>query len=55
MNRPARPAANLPDPTVKLTEGWHCLHLFYRVDQKALEQIGENDRAQGAGGVVANS
>jgi chlorite dismutase len=30
-----------------MTEGWHCLHLFYRVDEAALRQLDENQRAQG--------
>ncbi len=30
-----------------MTEGWHCLHLYYRVCQAALNQIGETARAQG--------
>jgi hydrogen peroxide-dependent heme synthase len=30
MSRPGVPQ-NLPEPTVKLAEGWHCLHLYYRV------------------------
>lgn len=44
--RPPAPAA-LPEPTVRMTEGWHCLHLFYRVDQKELAQLPEADRAAG--------
>lgn len=31
MNRPGRPPQDLPDPTTKLAEGWHCLHIYYRV------------------------
>lgn len=27
-----------------MSEGWHCLHLFYRIDQKALNAISEEDR-----------
>ncbi|MFK7820826.1 MAG: hydrogen peroxide-dependent heme synthase [Planctomycetaceae bacterium] len=34
MNRP--PRAPLPDPTIKLTEGWHCLHIYYQLDRLAL-------------------
>lgn len=49
MNRPAHGhgAAPLPDPTVKLTEGWHCLHLYYTVDQAQLNAIHEHQRAEG--------
>jgi chlorite dismutase len=34
MNRPNR--APLPDPTIKLTEGWHCLHIYYQLDRLAI-------------------
>jgi chlorite dismutase len=30
-----------------MSEGWHCLHLFYRVDQKELNALSEADRAAG--------
>ena len=46
MNRPASPAA-LPEPTIRLSEGWHCLHLFYQIDQRALNALSEEDRARG--------
>jgi chlorite dismutase len=49
MNRPAhtRGAQNLPDPTIRLTEGWHCLHINYQVDQAALNSVHEHQRAEG--------
>ncbi|VAX40441.1 Coproheme decarboxylase HemQ (no EC) [hydrothermal vent metagenome] len=48
MNRPTRPAAaNLPEPTIKLKEGWHCLHLYYQVDQSALDQLAEEELQEG--------
>ncbi|MCA9021915.1 MAG: heme-dependent peroxidase, partial [Planctomycetaceae bacterium] len=47
MNRPPHTAAALPDPTTTMTEGWHCLHLYYRVDQGALNQIDQATRAEG--------
>jgi chlorite dismutase len=37
----------LPDPTIKLAEGWHCLHAFYRVDQAALNQLDSAARRDG--------
>ena len=46
MNRPPQPAS-LPEPTIRMTGGWHCLHLFYRVDQQALDRIGTEERAHG--------
>lgn len=49
MNRPAHThgAQNLPDPTTKLTEGWHCLHIYYQVDQTALNGVHEHQRSEG--------
>jgi peroxiredoxin len=29
----------LPEPTVRMTEGWHCLHLYYRVDQNEVNRL----------------
>ena len=46
MNRP-HGHANLPDPTVSMSEGWHCLHQYYKVDQAALRALTENERAEG--------
>ena len=51
MNRP-RPAADLPDPTKRLSEGWHCLHIYYRVNQTALQTISESDRSRGRAEVI---
>jgi len=45
VNRPAAPA--LPDPTITLAEGWHCLHLYYRIDQAQLQQLTPEQRAEG--------
>lgn len=47
MNRPPHNSTPLPDPTMNMTEGWHCLHLYYRVDQGILNQIDESTRAAG--------
>ncbi|NQV25331.1 MAG: chlorite dismutase family protein, partial [Rhodopirellula sp.] len=49
MNRPAHThgGQSLPDPTIKLTEGWHCLHINYQVDQAALNTVHEHQRAEG--------
>ena len=46
MNRP-RPAANLPDPTPNMSEGWHCLHIYYRIEQVVLQSLTEAERAEG--------
>ncbi|MCH2210752.1 MAG: heme-dependent peroxidase [Fuerstiella sp.] len=45
MNRPG-PPANLPDPTIQMSEGWHCLHVYYRINQSALQAVTDSDRAQ---------
>lgn len=47
MNQRPHAPQNLPDPTIKMTEGWHCLHLYYRVDAQKLSQISADDRARG--------
>ena len=47
MNRPPQAAAPLPDPTIRMTEGWHCLHLFYRVEPAALNALDSDRRAEG--------
>ncbi len=47
MNRPTHAPQALPDPTVKLAEGWHCLHLYYRIDQAALAQLSPQQLAEG--------
>jgi len=31
VNRPGGPAEPLPEPTRLMSEGWHCLHLYYRL------------------------
>lgn len=52
MNRPAHPAASLPEPSTKLSEGWHCLHIYYQVDQAALNQLSASDLAEGREALV---
>lgn len=49
MNRPAHThgAQDLPEPTTNMSEGWHCLHLYYQIDQSALNQIHEHQLAEG--------
>ncbi|MFN0052031.1 MAG: hydrogen peroxide-dependent heme synthase [Planctomycetales bacterium] len=46
MNRPAHASAPTP-PTTLLSNGWHCLHLYYRICQGTLQQLGEAQRAAG--------
>ena len=37
----------LPEPTIRLTEGWHCLHVYYRVDPARLNKLDAAERAAG--------
>lgn len=46
MNRPAHGAAPTP-PTTLMSDGWHCLHLYYRVCPGSLAQLDEKQRAAG--------
>ncbi|MFM8476268.1 MAG: heme-dependent peroxidase, partial [Planctomycetaceae bacterium] len=47
MQRPHGHSAPLPEPTVRMSEGWHCLHIWFRVDQQALSQLDAADVAHG--------
>lgn len=48
MNRPSRPgSAPQPEPTILMSDGWHCLHLYYIVDQNVLADFDEEERAEG--------
>lgn len=53
MNRPPHASAPLPDPTPNMTEGWHCLHMYYRVDPGKLQQIDQPSRSAGREALVA--
>ena len=46
MNRPSPSQTPQPEPTTKLTEGWHCLHIYYRVDQSALNRLCSSELAE---------
>src|SRR5262245_351021 len=53
MNGPAHPsAAAQSEPTIRMTDGWHCLHLYYRVCPSALARLSENQRAAGRAELV---
>ena len=48
MNRPPMPSTqDLPDPTRLMSDGWHCLHLYYRVNQGALKALSESELEAG--------
>ena len=38
MAAPTRPS-DLPPPSIEPTEGWHCLHMFYRVNHEVLQRL----------------
>ncbi len=43
--RPPHAAESLPEPTIRMQDGWHCLHAYYRIDPAALQSISDSDRA----------
>ncbi len=45
--RPPSHAAPLPEPTIKMAQGWHCLHSYYRVDPQAWVALDRDARLQG--------
>ncbi|HTI49504.1 MAG TPA: hydrogen peroxide-dependent heme synthase [Planctomycetaceae bacterium] len=47
MNRPAHTAAAPTPPTILMNDGWHCLHLYYRICQSTLGQLSETQRSTG--------
>lgn len=47
MSRPAHVAEPLPEPTIRLREGLHCLHQYYTIDAQALKQLSAADRLVG--------
>ncbi len=53
MQRPHGHSAPLPDPTVRMSEGWHCLHMYYQIDQQALQRLQPEDIAFGRAEVIA--
>lgn len=53
MNRPDASSTPLPDPTVCMTEGWHCLHLYYQVSPSDLVALTPADRDQGREELIA--
>ncbi len=47
MDRPAKSEIERAAPTIRMTDGWHCMHLYYRVNQKELSGLNESERTQG--------
>ena len=46
MQRPQHAPPATP-PTIKMSEGWHCLHLYLRVNQKEWQGLADYQRAEG--------
>ena len=46
--RPGARPAELPEPSVQLTEGWHCSHIFYRFNRSELSRLTAEQRAAGS-------
>lgn len=46
MTRPGHSAAPLPDPTIEMKEGWHCLHIYYQVDHEKLRGLPKSGRVE---------
>ena len=44
-----RPPASeqLPDPSIELTEGWHCSHLYYEFNRQLLANMSAEQISQG--------
>lgn len=47
MSRPPAAPVDLPPPSTRLTEGWHCLHIYYRIDPVAWQALSDEQRRQG--------
>jgi len=45
-------SAQLPEPTIQMKEGWHCLHIYYKINQNALQAVSPEDRAFGRAEVI---
>ncbi len=53
MSRPPHThAAPQEEPSLLLNEGWHCLHIYYQVDQAALNQLSAQQKVDGVEAVT---
>lgn len=52
MSRPPHVPTDLPPPSATLTEGWHCLHIYYAVDQAAWNDLPVEQRRAGCEAVA---
>ncbi len=47
MSEPVRPS-DLPEPSVQPSHGWHCTHMFYRLNRAALASLSTEQRTAAA-------
>lgn len=47
MSRPPHAAAASTPPTIQMTDGWHCLHLFLKVNQAEWLKLPDYQRSEG--------
>lgn len=48
MSEPVRPS-DLPEPSIQPSNGWHCTHIFYRLNRAVLAALTSEQRATAAG------
>ncbi|MCA9160034.1 MAG: heme-dependent peroxidase, partial [Planctomycetales bacterium] len=46
MSQPARPS-DLPEPSTTPSNGWHCTHMYYRLNRSHWSQRTPGQRSQG--------
>lgn len=51
--RPGARPSELPEPSVQLTEGWHCSHIFYRFNRAELQRLSVEQNREGATALAA--
>src|SRR6056297_788418 len=50
--RPPIPETPQEEPSIQLKEGWHCLHIYYQINQKELNQLSPHQVTRGANEVI---
>ena len=53
MQRPTHTTEAIPPTLVPAGGGWHCSHLYYSFDRRALAQLTSDARAAGSRDLVA--
>ena len=47
MSAPAHRPTELPEPSIKPVDGWHCSHYFYRFNRGALAMLSPSQKSEG--------